>query len=77
LKDFSRCCGIKFKPTGESDPFRQMPGKPLRIVIKPFMDAYNYDLKRAKKCCIHVLTTDGRMVPFCNYNIFQRGRQGA
>lgn len=77
LKDFSRCCGVNFKPTGESDPFKQMPGKPLRIVIKPFMDAYNYDLKRAKKCCIHVLNTDGRMVPFCNYNIFQRSRQEA
>lgn len=75
LKDFSRCCGVKFKPTGESDPFKQMPGKPLRIAIKPFMDAYNYDLKRAKKCCIHVLTTEGRMVPFCNYNIFQRSQQ--
>lgn len=74
LNDFSRCCGIKFKPTGDGDPFRQMHGKPLRVVIKPFMDAYNYDLKRAKKCCIHVLTTDGRMVPFCNYNIFNRPR---
>ncbi|PKM82747.1 MAG: radical SAM protein [Firmicutes bacterium HGW-Firmicutes-14] len=73
LKDFSRCCGIKFKATGESDPLKQIPGKPLRILIKPFMDAYNYDLKRAKKCCIHVLTGDGRLVPFCNYNIFHRG----
>lgn len=73
LKDFSRCCGIKFKQTGETDPLKQIPGKPLRIVIKPFMDAYNYDLKRAKKCCIHVLTTNERMIPFCNYNIFHRG----
>lgn len=74
LKDFSRCCGVKFKPNGDSDPFKQMPGKPLRIVIKPFMDAYDYDLKRAKKCCIHVLTPDGQLVPFCNYNIFRRRR---
>lgn len=72
LKDFSRCCGIKFKSSSDSDPLKQIPGKPLRIVIKPFMDAYNYDLKRAKKCCIHVLTLDGRMIPFCNYNIFNR-----
>ncbi len=74
LQDFSRCCGVKFKPDKSTDPLKQIPGKPLRIVIKPFMDAYNYDLKRAKKCCIHVLTTDGRMVPFCNYNIFYRGK---
>jgi uncharacterized radical SAM superfamily Fe-S cluster-containing enzyme len=75
LKDFSRCCGIKFKPGQGPDPLQQIPGKPLRIVIKPFMDAFNYDLKRAKKCCVHILTQDGRMVPFCNYNIFYRGRR--
>lgn len=72
LRDFGRCCGVKFKPTEEEDPYKQIPGKPLKIIIKPFMDAYNYDLKRAKKCCVHILTKDGKMVPFCNYNIFYR-----
>ncbi|HZW83848.1 MAG TPA: hypothetical protein VFF14_10575, partial [Candidatus Deferrimicrobium sp.] len=73
VRDFSNCCGIKLKPV-EGNPLRQIPGKPLRIVIKPFMDAFNYDQKRAKKCCIHVLTPEGKLIPFCNNNIFYRCR---
>ncbi len=32
------------------------------------MDAYNFDLDRARHCCIHELTPDGRLIPFCLYN---------
>jgi uncharacterized radical SAM superfamily Fe-S cluster-containing enzyme len=32
-----------------------------------FMDAYNYDVSRVKRCCIHYSTPDG-MFPFCTYN---------
>jgi uncharacterized radical SAM superfamily Fe-S cluster-containing enzyme len=41
-----------------------------------FMDAQNFDLNRARKCCVHeVLPYDGGMVPFCNYNVLRRGRK--
>ncbi|NLA38362.1 MAG: radical SAM protein [Methanomicrobiales archaeon] len=33
-----------------------------------FMDAYNYDLSRVQRCCIHYATPDGRLIPFCTYN---------
>ena len=38
------------------------------ISIKDFMDAYNFDMKKMMKCCIGVLTPDGRIIPFCAYN---------
>jgi uncharacterized radical SAM superfamily Fe-S cluster-containing enzyme len=36
------------------------------------MDAFNFDLDRARHCCIHELTPDGRLIPFCLYNIKYR-----
>jgi uncharacterized radical SAM superfamily Fe-S cluster-containing enzyme len=71
LKDFSCVCGINFKP-GVLD---QLKDQALRIVIKPFMDPYTFDLKRVMKCCIHVIRTDGKMIPFCVYNNLHRGRK--
>jgi uncharacterized radical SAM superfamily Fe-S cluster-containing enzyme len=34
-----------------------------------FQDAWNLDLERLKDCCIHVAAPDGRLVPFCAYNL--------
>lgn len=34
-----------------------------------FQDAWNVNLERIKECCIHVSTLDGRLIPFCMYNI--------
>ncbi len=36
------------------------------------MDAYNFDLERVRRCCVHEITSDGRLVPFCLYNIKYR-----
>ena len=38
------------------------------ISVKDFMDAYTFDVKKVMKCCVEVLTPDGRMIPFCSYN---------
>ncbi len=34
-----------------------------------FQDAWNLDLERLKDCCIHVVHPDGRLIPFCAYNL--------
>jgi hypothetical protein len=34
-----------------------------------FQDAWNLDLERLKECHLHVLHPDGRLVPFCAYNV--------
>ena len=36
------------------------------------MDAFSFDCDRARKCCVHELTWDGRLIPFCLYNIKYR-----
>jgi len=37
------------------------------------MDAYDFDLERARRCCVHELTPEGRLIPFCLYNVKYRG----
>ena len=44
----------------------------LFIGTMHFMDAYNLDFNRLQKCCIHNVTPDGSIIPFCAYNIFYR-----
>ncbi len=34
-----------------------------------FMDPYNYDVTRVRRCNIHYLMPDGRIVPFCTFNV--------
>jgi len=34
-----------------------------------FQDVWNLDLERVRQCCIHTMTKDGRLVPFCLYNL--------
>jgi len=41
----------------------------LFIGMMHFMDLYNYDINRVKRCCIHYAMTDGRIIPFCAFNV--------
>ena len=42
--------------------------KTLMVASMHFMDAYNYDVERVKRCVIHYAAPDGRLYPFCAYN---------
>lgn len=44
----------------------------LYIGAMHFMDPYNFDLERVKRCGIHYATPDGRIIPFCSYNAIHR-----
>jgi uncharacterized radical SAM superfamily Fe-S cluster-containing enzyme len=47
----------------------------LSVSAMAFQDAWNLDLERVRDCCIHVLSPDGRLIPFCLYNLTDaRGR---
>jgi 7,8-dihydro-6-hydroxymethylpterin dimethyltransferase len=37
-----------------------------------FQDVWNLDLERLKDCCIHIVSDDGRLIPFCAYNLTDR-----
>jgi uncharacterized membrane protein YfcA len=42
----------------------------LKVVLggMHFMDSYNYDVERVKRCVIHYAAPNGRIYPFCAYN---------
>jgi uncharacterized radical SAM superfamily Fe-S cluster-containing enzyme len=44
----------------------------LRITITSFLDAYNFDVRRLMKCCIHHVLPSGHVIPFCAYNVLYR-----
>ncbi len=40
------------------------------------MDALCFDQERARRCCVHKLMPDGRLMPFCLYNMKYRQLEG-
>lgn len=64
LEAFCEACGMTIP---------EVLGKSVKIVsVHAFMDRQTYQLERAQKCCIHVIRPGGKMIPFCNYNMFHR-----
>ncbi|HDD72684.1 MAG TPA: radical SAM protein, partial [Candidatus Aenigmarchaeota archaeon] len=43
--------------------------KSLFVGMMHFMDLYNYDIERVKRCCIHYAMPGRKIVPFCTYNV--------
>jgi hypothetical protein len=37
-----------------------------------FMDSYNFDVNRVRRCVIHYITPDLKIIPFCAYNNIHR-----
>ncbi len=44
--------------------------KSLFLGMMHFQDEYTYDIKRVEKCDIHYSLPDGRVLPFCTFNVF-------
>ena len=73
----SSCCGstrnVSFRDGSESidiDSFLEMASrKSFSISAMAFQDVWNLDLERLRDCCIHVMSPDGRLIPFCAYNL--------
>jgi len=53
---------------GTYEALRDIHYRMVLISSMHFMDAYNFDLERVKRCVIHYATPDGRLIPFCTYN---------
>lgn len=57
-----------------SDAFSQFiahSGADRRFTLSAmaFQDALSLDVERVRGCCIHVVAPDGRLIPFCLYNL--------
>jgi len=57
---------------GTGEATKEFHRHTLFIGAMHFMDAYNIDLERVQRCGIHYVTPDGRIIPFCTYNIIHR-----
>ena len=61
-------CGCDSEPLG--DVLKQLEigeDSVLRLVIKPFMDAWTYDQHRVDRCCVHVIGPEGSLESFCRH----------
>lgn len=57
---------------GSHESLKKFHGKTLFVGIMHFMDPYNFDIDRVKRCGIHYITPNMKIIPFCSYNIFYR-----
>lgn len=58
--------------TGTGNGLREFHRNTFFIGAMHFMDLYNMDLERVKRCGVHYATPDGRIIPFCTYNTLHR-----
>ena len=59
-----------------TDKFKGHTYKTFLVFGMHFMDNYNYDLQRIKRCAVHYSAADGRLYPFCTYNSGYTFRNG-
>ncbi len=54
---------------GNYDALGEFHTNALFLGMMHFMDEYNYDVERVERCVIHYAMPDGRIVPFCTFNV--------
>jgi 7,8-dihydro-6-hydroxymethylpterin dimethyltransferase len=54
-------------PRGLDGLFERIRSHSLCISGMAFQDAWNIDLERLQRCCIHVVTAQQKLIPFCAY----------
>ena len=65
-KDNVPCCSASMD---------SLNGQYFSIGCHGLQDIWNIDLNRVKKCCVHELTIEGKLVPFCLFNVTsQKGK---
>ena len=57
---------------GDYDALGDFSKDAMLISCMHFMDSFNFDEDRVKKCVIHYATPDGRIIPFCTFNSMYR-----
>ncbi|MDH5807031.1 MAG: radical SAM protein [Candidatus Methanomethylicaceae archaeon] len=57
---------------GDYDSLGKFMRKVILIGCMHFMDPYNFDLERVKRCTIHYAVPEGKIIPFCTMNSIHR-----
>jgi hypothetical protein len=63
-----KCCDCSETPSLD-DFLNRIKTHTFAVSGMAFQDVWNVDLERTRNCCIHVVAPDGRLVPFCLYNL--------
>ena len=50
--------------------------KMMLIAGMHFQDSYDYDIERVRRCGVHYITPDLKIIPFCAYNSGPEFRKG-
>lgn len=63
------CCGTSFNPNLAvwAEVYQQVAAHGLTITCMPFQDVWDLDVERLERCCVHVVTPEKRIIPFCAY----------
>jgi len=72
LKGFLKSTYNSRNPLAAADIERRAEARSKAIFIHAFMDPWDLDVARLKKCCTHYLMEDGRLMPGCSYNNLYR-----
>ena len=62
LNDALCACGIE-----ATDLVGKVLEQTLFVSVTGFMDAHTVDVDRMDRCCVQVITREGRLAPFCGY----------
>ncbi len=71
-QDYCNACGIDLNLESIQESLGSYIENVKMITIKPFMSAWDVDVKRLMKCCVHEVLPDKKIMPFCSYNIKYR-----
>ena len=69
---FCNACGIEFNFDEIQETLDHYLENVRMISVKPFMNSWDFDVRRIMKCCVHQLTDDNKIIPFCAYNAIYR-----
>lgn len=74
VEDYCTACGIDLNLDAIQEQLGEYIKNVKMITIKPFMSAWDVDVKRLMKCCVHEVLPDSKIMPFCSYNILYRDK---
>ena len=60
--------GMKEKEYGRGEGSQEYGYPTLMVAGMHFMDSYNFDVERVRRCVVHYSDPSGKMYPFCSYN---------
>ncbi len=71
-KNFMRPIISSFLKRGTYSSLKDFMAKVIMLGMMHFQDPWNLDLERVQHCTINYAVPDGRIIPFCTYNIIHR-----